>query len=195
MRSAARDPPTIAAFPSSRMFWISSAPAAAGSVASSASASNRTTRRVPSCVTACGVVGATSRVNRATAPCTSTRPAIRGTRISPTTTSRDGRRNSIRVPATGARARFRKSVGTNHDRPSRVGGADSETSRPATEASSWPGESTMVCARSVIVSPPAIVSSRVVKLKRRASSSTANISWPLIGRTASGRRPSRESTV
>jgi hypothetical protein len=185
----------MAAFPSTRTFWTSSGATVEGSETSRRSASNRTMRRLPSCVTVCGVAGATSNVSRATGPCMSIRPAMRGTRTSPTITSRVGFRRSIRVPATGASARFTKSTGTNQARPSRAGGAGSETSRPATEASSCPGESTMVCPRIAIVNPPAIVSSRAVKPKRRARSSTANISWLLIVRTGSGRRPSRDRTV
>ena len=61
--------------------------------------------RLPSCAIVCGVGGATSSVSRASAPCGSTSPATRGTRRSPTMTSRDGLRSSSRVPSDGASAR------------------------------------------------------------------------------------------
>ena len=94
----------------------------------------------------------------------------------------------------GASARLTKSSGTNHARPSRTGAAGNEMSRPATDTSSWLGERMIDWLRTVIVSPPAIVSSRSARPRgvraRRPRTSPGRSS-----RTASGRRPSRDSTV
>ena len=123
------------------------------------------------------------------------RAVMRGTRKSPATMSRDGRRSSSRVPSAGASARGTKSIGTNQLRPSLTGGAGSETTRPAAEASAWPAVSVMVCVLVEMVRPPASASSREVRSNSRARSSSANISWPLMRRTGSGRRASLVSTV
>ena len=86
-------------------------------------------------------------------------------------------------------------MGTNHDRPSRTGGAGSDTTRPATDANAWPGVRTMVCVFVETARPPASVSSRAVRSNSFARSSSANISWPFKTRAGSGRRASRDSTV
>jgi hypothetical protein len=115
--------------------------------------------------------------------------------MSPVNSSREAFRSSSRAPSAGASARGTKSTGTNQVRPSLTGGAGSETRRPPTEASPWPGDRTIVCPFDDSVIPPAAVSSRTLSSKSRARSSSANISWPLITRAARGRRPSRDSTV
>ena len=74
-------------------------------------------------------------------------------------------------------------------------GAGSEINRPDTDASAWPGVSTIVWLFVATVSPPASVSSRTVSSKNRDRSSSENISWPATVLVASGRRPSRETTV
>ena len=119
---------------------------ARGSAASSASASNRSTSRLPSCATVCGSGGADVECD-ARRRCRVVRPApvTRGTRKSPTTMRRDGRRDPAVMPSAGPTARGTKSIGTNHDRPSRTGGAGSDTTRPATDASAWPGVRAIVC--------------------------------------------------
>ena len=163
---------------------------------SSASASKRIRIRVASWVTVCGVGGATSIVTRVVpAPATSERAAIRGRRTPKAMISRDGLRSSTPPDRIDDSARLTKSTGTYHVRPSRAGAAGSEIIRPATEASGCWVESTIVCAPAVMVRPPAAASSRTVKLKSRARSSSANISWPPSTRAASGRRASRVTTV
>ena len=140
--------------------------------------------------------GATSNVKRASAPSGSIRPATRGMRMSPTMISRDGLRSSIGVPATGASARDTKSTGTNHarafarrrgrqrDQPS----GDRRDLLVGREHDRLPADGDRQPAGDRCL--PASL-----KPKSRARSSTANISWPLIVRAGSGRRPSRDSTV
>ena len=176
-------------------FATRSGDAVAGSAASSMSASKRTVSLVPSWTTVCGVAGAMSSVNRARLPSVSMRPTMRGARMSPTRISLDGFRSSTWPPRAGPRARPTKSTGTYHVRPSRTGAAGSEMSRPLSEARLWPGDSAIVSVPAVTVRPPAAVSSRTTTLKSRARSSSANISWPDMIRAASGRLPSRDSTV
>ena len=98
-------------------------------------------------------------------------------------------------PSAGASARDTKSTGRNHVRPSRTGEAGSETSRPPTDASGWPGVNAIVCARVETVSPPASGSSRTVSSNSRARSSSENISCPANTRAARDCRPSFERTV
>ena len=110
----ARDRSTIDAAPSpGRMFCTRSGTGEAGSARSRPSASNRMTRRLPSCSTACGVGGATSSVTRASDPCGSIAPAdARHADVADEQEPR-GLRSSTRVPSDGASARGTKSTGTN----------------------------------------------------------------------------------
>ena len=160
-----------------RTAWMRSGAVETGGVTSSASASKRMTRRLPSRVTACGVAGWASSVRRTPAgAAASILPVIRGTRRSPRMMSREGLRTSIFAARAGARARETKSTGTSQLRPSRAGAAGREISRPETEARGWPALRTIVWVRVATVSPPAAVSSRTVRSKSRVRSSSANIS-------------------
>jgi hypothetical protein len=151
---------------------------------------------VASCVTVCGAGGATSIVIVVVAPpIASDRAAIRGRRTPPARIRRDGFRSSAPPGRIEASARLTKSTGTYQVRPSRAGAAGSEIIRPETDASGCCVESTIVCGPDVTIRPPAAASSRTVRLKSRARSSSANISWPPIVRAGSGRRASRVTTV
>ena len=107
----------------------------------------------------------------------------------------EGFRRSTFVADTGAITRLTTSTGTYQARPSRTGAAGNDVICPATEASGCWVESSTVWVPMEIRRPPAAASSRTVKANRRARSSSANISCPLIVRAASGRRPSRATIV
>lgn len=142
-----------------------------GTSRSSASASNWMTRRPASAATRAGVTGVISKITDVLFAPLSTRVTMRGTRRSPVTSSRDGRRRSSRRSSASDSARGRKSSGT-YQRLSRLkAGAGSETSRPATDTTVWSAVTMMVRPPAVMVSPPA--ASRAEVPNGAASSSTA----------------------
>ena len=160
-----------------RIPWIMSGTGETGSVASSASASKRTTMRLPSWETVCGVAGADFERE----------PGERSERLDAPGEARDadvaGQQQPRRFPELDAdserrRKRARHEIDGHEPRAAVAHrrGAGSETRRPPTDASPWPGDSTIVCPLDEIVMPPAAVSSRTLSSNRRARSSSGNIS-------------------
>ena len=121
------------------------------------------------------------------------RCAARGCRRS--SSSREVCAARAREPSAGASARDTKSTGTNHVRPSRTGGAGSEMQPSADGCEALAGRQYDGLIAHGDGQPPAAASSRTVSSKSGARSSSANISCPAASRVASGRRPSRVSTV
>ena len=127
-----------------------------GSVASSASASNRTTSRVPSWATACGVAGAdvqrqAGRARRATRA--GRRSAA--SRTSPARSAATASGARCGYPMASASARETKSTGTNHARPSRTGAARSEIEPAADRGQRLSGAEHDRLAAVATVRPPA----------------------------------------
>jgi hypothetical protein len=84
-------------------------------------------------VTRASVLGVTSKVTATLVDPASMRATMRGTRMSPTISSRMARRRSSRVLMADDSARGRNSAGTNQRLSRRSAGAGSDTSLPATD--------------------------------------------------------------